>query len=281
MRIKLLGLIAAVFASACSGPVGNSGGTVSALSTGEVRYLALGDSIAFGFNPNLPYAPPFSQFIGYPELDSADFGLPVANAGCPGETSGSFIDATQADNGCHSAPFYFKQGLKVDYQGSTAQLQYALAFLKTHHPALITLDIGGNDLLLVQAACGTDLTCILTKLPVALATFAANLGRILGDLRGAGYFGTIVVLTQYATDYRDLTQITALSSLANEVKAVAPLFDAHVADGYGAFSLAALPALGDACAAGLLIRNPDGTCDKHPSVTGRKVLADTVLLAAF
>jgi lysophospholipase L1-like esterase len=281
MRIKRLGLIAALFAGACSGTIGHGNNGVSALSVGDARYLALGDSIAFGFNPHLPYAPPFAGFIGYPEDTAAGDGLPLANAACPGETSGSFLDATQPDNGCHSAQRYFAQGLKVDYQGATAQMDYALAFLKTHRPELITIDIGGNDLLLVQAACGNDVVCIAEKLPVALATFAGNLGRILGELRGAGYFGRIVVLTQYAMSYTDLQQVTALSSLAGEVHAVAPLFDARVADGYGAFAAAALPALGDACAAGLLIRNGDGTCDKHPSAAGQQLLADTVLVAAF
>jgi lysophospholipase L1-like esterase len=271
----------AVALGACSGePTAVSSESSSITTSGT--YLALGDSIAFGFNPNLPYAPPFSLFVGYPEVTGAARALVVANAACPGETSGSFLDAAAADNGCHSSPFYFARGLKVDYQGVQSQMGYALAFLASAPRVdLITIDLGGNDLLLVQNACGsTNYSCIAGALPGALATFATNLGTIFSSIRAAGYTGKMVIVTQYATNYRDPTQLAALTSLNAEVITVAALYDVAVADGYGSFAVASALTLGDPCAAGLLIRNPDGTCDKHPSTKGRQLLANAVLAAA-
>lgn len=278
VRIQLA-MIAVGFAG-CVEPsaVSSESSSITASST----YLALGDSIAFGFNPNLAYAAPFTQFVGYPEVTAAAKSIAVANAACPGETSGSFLDATAPDNGCHSSPFYFSRGLKVDYDGAPSQMSYALAYLASAPRVdLITIDLGGNDLLLVQNACGsTNTTCIAGALPGALTTFATNLGTIFSSIRGAGYAGKIVIVTQYATNYRDPTQLAALTSLNTEVVAVAALHGVAVADGYGAFATASLLSLGDPCAAGLLIRNPDGTCDKHPSSKGRQLLANAVLAAA-
>ncbi|MDQ2796227.1 MAG: hypothetical protein M3Y06_03565, partial [Actinomycetota bacterium] len=56
-------------------------------------YLALGDSVSFGYREpaNLP-TPNYtkaSNFVGFPEDVARALGLRVANASCPGETSGS------------------------------------------------------------------------------------------------------------------------------------------------------------------------------------------------
>jgi len=272
----------ALIVLALGGCTGESVSSERSSLTATATYLALGDSIAFGFNPNVAYVAPFTQFVGYPEATASARSIAVANAACPGETSGSFLDATAPDNGCHSSPYYFSRGLKVDYQGLPTQMSYALAFLASAPRVdLITIDLGGNDLLLVQSACGaTNTTCIAAALPGALATFATNLSTIFASIRAAGYTGKIVVVTQYATNYRDPTQLAALTSLDAEIVAVAALYDVAVADGYTSFALASTLTLGDPCAAGLLIRNPDGTCDKHPSSKGRQLLANAVLAAA-
>jgi hypothetical protein len=264
--------------TACSAPPSDE--TELALSPPAAKnanYLALGDSIAFGFNPNLKYAAPFAGFVGYPEEVASNEALVLANVACPGETSGSFSDATVPDNGCHSLDDYFSQGLKIDYAGVSDQMDYAIGFLKSH-PAtrLVTLDVGGNDLLLVQNACGSDLGCIAVQLPLTLAKFTANLTGILIRLR-AVYSGRLILLTQYATNYQDVKQEAALVSLQQATQKVGALFDARVADGFSAFAWASLLHGGDTCAAGLLIVNPDGTCDKHPSVKGRGILANEVL----
>src|SRR5437879_6174158 len=71
------------------------------------RYLALGDSVTFGYmeagvvpTPNYHDA---SSFLAYPEQLGAELHLIVANAACPGETSGSLIDVSAQTNGCENA----------------------------------------------------------------------------------------------------------------------------------------------------------------------------------
>src|SRR5436305_8956309 len=58
-------------------------------------YLALGDSVPFGFreatNAPTPDYTDAANFRGYPELVGSELGLKVVNASCPGETSSSFI----------------------------------------------------------------------------------------------------------------------------------------------------------------------------------------------
>jgi hypothetical protein len=243
-------------------------------------YLALGDSIAFGFNPLLPYDGPTvasGKFVGYPEVVAAHDGLALTNASCPGESSGSFIDVSRPDHGCHSNENYSAH-LKVSYSGD--QLDYAVAFLAAHRDTqLVTLDIGANDLLVAQDACGGAALCEAASLPSVLATFAADLTDILARLRLAGYFGRIVVLTPYATNYTDLTQLTALSGLQAETREVADGFGATVAFGFDAFAAASFGFGGDPCKAGLLIDLGGGMCDKQPSAVGRDLLARTVMSA--
>src|SRR5437870_10724323 len=81
----------------------------TAAHAGSGRYLALGDSVAFGFNPLIDYTQGnvrSGEFVGYPESVADATGLKESNASCPGETTGSFLDASQPDNGCHAGPNY-------------------------------------------------------------------------------------------------------------------------------------------------------------------------------
>jgi hypothetical protein len=55
-------------------------------------YVALGDSIPFGYNPTVALGD-LADYHGYPQYVSAALRLaPLANASCPGQTSGSFIN---------------------------------------------------------------------------------------------------------------------------------------------------------------------------------------------
>src|SRR5581483_7677551 len=64
------------------------------------RYLALGDSIAFGFNPTVPID--LENYHGYPQFVAAEVHRRLANASCFGETSGSFLSPTAPDFGCRA-----------------------------------------------------------------------------------------------------------------------------------------------------------------------------------
>src|ERR671932_524928 len=65
------------------------------------EYLALGDSVAFGYRvvPLQDYTQP-TNFVGYPERLAQLLGLHLTNAACPGETTSSFISSSGPDNGC-------------------------------------------------------------------------------------------------------------------------------------------------------------------------------------
>ena len=63
------------------------------------RLLALGDSIAFGYNPFGDFTKD-KNFAGYPE--ALKDGYSIKNASCPGETSASLFNPAAPDRGCRS-----------------------------------------------------------------------------------------------------------------------------------------------------------------------------------
>jgi hypothetical protein len=244
----------------------------------RVKYLALGDSIAFGFNPlnTTPYNP--SSYKGYPEVIGTILPNSVTNAACPGETSASLLSAAAPDNGCRQFKAAFS--LHADYEGT--QIAFAQSWVAANSDAkFVSINIGANDLFVLQKGCAGDLTCIQTQLPATIGAVAQNLGATYTILRQSGFTGKFIALTTYATNYNDPLSVGALSALNNAVAQVTNAFGGVVADGYGTFQFFASKKGGDSCAAGLLIKLPDGTCDIHPSEKGRDILAVSVVAAAL
>ncbi len=235
-------------------------------------YLALGDSVAFGYNPLLlgPAALNPSIFVGYPEIAAASLEMLDVNASCPGETSGGFISLTnQQDYLC--LPYRSSLPLHVNY--STSQLDYTISYLLAHHDVrLITMDIGANDVF--KAGCTTN-ACI----GAVLAGIEANLRFIYGQIRNvAHYHHALVTVTYYSLSY-DPVSAAGTQALNAPIIAATEAFGGTVASGFDAFEGPALAAGGSSCAAGLLIRLPDGTCDVHPTPLGRDLLASAVVKA--
>src|SRR3954466_225220 len=122
-------------------------------------YLALGDSVAFGYVPAAAVPAPnyfdAHSFVGYPELLAQQLNERVSNASCPGETTASMLVAGAQSNGCENSlgsPVGYSTlyPLHVQYQGT--QMEYALHYLAAHkHTRLITIDIGANDAFICQA----------------------------------------------------------------------------------------------------------------------------------
>lgn len=250
----------------------------------KYTYLALGDSVAFGYVP--PQAVPApdyanaSSFVGYPEFLAKTLKESVANASCPGETSGSMLVAGAPSNGCENQPgsdlgYRTAYPLHVEYTGT--QMQYAISYLETHkHTNLVTIDIGANDAFLCQETTA-DQCASQTELEGVAAALTTNLGTIFHDLRSvAHYHGKVVVLTYYSLSYSDQTQVAQAQFLDSTITSAANADGGTVADGFGAFQTASASYGGDPCAAGLLIKLPDGTCNIHPSPTGAKVLAAAI-----
>ena len=285
-------LLTGASASASRAPATRRPLPVTAVTPGS-DYLALGDSVSFGYRESTTApAPDYSSaanFVGFPEDVAAALGLHLANAACPGETSSSFLNASALSNGCENHPsatgaiepggYRTLYPLHVSYSGS--QMAFALHFLRTHpRTTLVSLMIGANDGFICQQTTA-DQCVSATELAPVLATVTANVRTIVRALRlSAHYAGQIVFVNYYATNYANPLDSVASAYLNKALDAGGTGFNVEVADGYGAFEQAAQFSAGDSCAAGLLTRLFQGTtftgCGVHPSVAGQALLAQAV-----
>jgi len=247
----------------------------------ESSYLALGDSYAFAYSPAVSLAGRMNpgNFPGYTDTVANALDLSLTNAACPGESSASLISGTRPDNGCQDWRDHFP--LHVTYTGS--QLAFAVKFLRHHHHVdLVTLQIGGNDLLILVRQCTGNVSCIIKGLPAVEAQMAANLNTIYLAIRHQGhYHGVIVAVPYFAFNYNDPGGVAVTTSLDDVIGAVARAHHAQVADVFGAFRTASAPS-GIPCFAGLQVptpSNPTSPCDIHPSAAGHAVMAQAVLAA--
>ena len=272
MRMRLLALLSAVLLFGLAAVPASA----SNLSQG-LSYLALGDSVPFGFNP-LVDASDVGNFTGYPEVVAQRLHVKDVNATCPGEATGGFLALTGTDNVCR--PYRSAFPLHVSY--STSQIDYAMAYLRSHpRTRLVTLTLGANDFFRFQKDCAvgpTFGTCVL-GLGGVFAVMQANLSTILGDIRATGYSGLIVGVTYYSLNYSDPASVGGALALNAQMVAAAAAHGALIASGFDAWAPVAAGAGGDSCAAGLLIALGDGTCDVHPTPLGRDLLASAVVAA--
>jgi len=149
---------------------------------GSAYYLALGDSLAAGFQPGQG-----DTEAGYVQDLWATFGnqipgLGLRNVGCGGATTRSMISGARSE--CHYA--------------AGSQLDAAVAFLENHpgQVAFITIDIGSNDVFERCLADGPLLkrSCVRSVMPHV----QARLARILDALAAAAGPGVpIVAMTYY------------------------------------------------------------------------------------
>ena len=271
LSLCLAVLFTAASASATN-PAGGSGG-----------YLALGDSIAFGFIDQAGYEYYYpTNFVGYVDWTSLAGDLTGANGSCPGETSGSFLSSTAPDNGCRFYRSLFP--LHVVYGSiKSTQLAFATGFLQSHaNTQLVTIAVGADDLLLLEQQCNNDPTCLANGAPQVFATAEANVQKILAALRATGYTGAIVVVNYYSPDYSNQFETELIGGLNQAITAPAPAYGAVVADVFSAFEAAANNSFAklNTCVAGLLnAANPQTsppTCDIHPSQFGHKLMAQVV-----
>ena len=254
-------------------------------SAANGTYLALGDSVAFGYVPSQAVPAPKYQvqhsFVGYPEYLAQQLDERVWNASCPGETTASMLTPGAQSNGCENSPgspvgYRTLYPLHVQYQGT--QMEEALQYLSAHkHTQLITIDIGANDAFLCQ-----ETTADHCSSPAELAglanEIATNLTAVYRQLR-AVYQGPIVALTYYALNYADPTQVAVAQFLDSVIAGATLANGGIVADGFAAFQGPSAAFGGDPCVAGLLIKLPDGTCNIHPSPTGHQLLAAAIAKA--
>jgi lysophospholipase L1-like esterase len=270
----VLGLVPlmALAASAASGPV---------YQAPQAYYLALGDSIAYGFQPAKASArlPPSRFNTGYVDVFAARLRtiapkLRVVNYACPGESTKTFING-----GCPGRRDV--RGLHDAFKGT--QLGAALAFLRAHRGQVspITLTLWGNDVFEFSPACKGDLLCTRSHAKAGLARFASRLATIVGRLRAAGPKAEIILTGAWNFDVQHLAQTDPLfRSIDATIARVAAARKARVAKMYPAFSPSPVenPARAKARICALTFICSKG--DPHPTDAGYRAMAAAFLAAS-
>jgi lysophospholipase L1-like esterase len=225
-------------------------------------YLALGDSIAYGYQPTKPDTAPATAFhTGYVDDFAARLKrlaprLQVVNYGCPGESTISFTTGCQAARG----------GAKLHnpYRGS--QLAAALAFLRAHPGEVspITITLWGNDVI--------PLTKGAERAPARIAAFASRFGSILKKLHAAAPGAEIIVSGAWNPEADKVTEGDPLyRSLDSAIARTAAASHAQVAELFSVFA-------GRAKACRLTFFCSKG--DPHPTDAGYRAMAAAFLRAS-
>lgn len=292
LRRGFAALVAVLAAAAFIAVPALAGGVVRspALTPGST-YLALGDSVTFGYlEPTVVPTPNYhhpGHFLGYPELIGAELKVKVVNASCPGETSASLIDVHAQSNGCENAPgskvgYRTVYPLHVSYKGS--QLAFAVRYLQTHsNVRLVSLMIGANDAYVCEESTKDHHCTSKSELDAVLGQISKNVTTILEAIRHkAHYHGQIVILNYYSLDYA-VALDNAESKLLNGAQdSAAKPFGAEIADGYGEFQAQSRDFGGDVCQAGLITSWGNPRCPTsgvHPTYAGQSLLAEAILKA--
>jgi lysophospholipase L1-like esterase len=253
------------------------------------QYLALGDSVTFGYEEsNVVPTPNYrnaANFYGYPEQFGAQLRLQVANAACPGETSSSLINPRAESNGCENilgkgAGYRTVYPLHVRYRGS--QLNYGVSYLKTHRNVrVVTLMIGANDYFVCVESTRDGCTA-QSERDAVLSKLSRNVRVILSAIRrGARYTGQIAIINYYALNYANAAAAAQSAALNSTVDGAAQPFGVGIAPSFALMRLAAFQsgAQGDTCKAGLLTQLSTGQCGVHPSYAGQALLAQALMKA--
>jgi lysophospholipase L1-like esterase len=235
-------------------------GTAAALLPGSVRpvttradYLALGDSVAYGYQPNFDVTHGYVEML-FARLQSQG-SKRMVNMACPSETSTSMLHG-----GCRFALF-----AKTPYLGP--QIDGAVAFIRANPGRVgpVTLTIGANDVL---SDLGQNCAEHAQAFSAHLAQFDRNLDEILTRLASAlGSAGDVLVTTYY-NPFQDACPNTDrfLRELNSHISAVAFRRGARVVDVSSAFA-------GQTCAYTWMCSR---FRDIHPTTAGYQAIADRI-----
>jgi lysophospholipase L1-like esterase len=288
LTLALTGMIGTA-AGGCSGPAQKRAAPAQHDRPPVSYYLALGDSLSQGVQPDASGASVRTAH-GYPDqlyaaLHRRQPGLRLVKLGCAGETTVTMI-----------------HGGICSYPGGS-QLAATVRFIRPNQArvALITLDIGAND----PDSCITDFSIV--KLPScagrSVSQAATNLTTILATLRQADAHARIIAMNYYLpalAEWRNglagqiLARLgeVAVTGYNTLLGGIYQRFGVRVADVSGAFHTAdfspqvTLPGLGR------LPRNVAAICqwtwecappprgpNQHPDQAGYQVIAHAFLLA--
>jgi lysophospholipase L1-like esterase len=242
-------------------------------------YLALGDSMTYGFQPTKqPGARPSAFNTGYVDLFAARLRklspkIQVVNYGCPGESTVTF-----SRGGCPG----FAEGFKLHDAFRGAQLKAAEFFLRARPGQVspITVTLWGNDWFPVLLdKCKGQLTCVRRRGPSAIASIGSRLQSILQRLRAAAPTAEIIVTGAWNPDPNQLEELEQIyRSLDASIARAATTSGARVArmqpvlnpPGSLRTRRTRLCALTFICAKG----------DPHPTDAGYRAMAEAFMTAS-
>ena len=203
------------------GIVAFAGAEGAAAVTGPPYYLSLGDSLAQGVQPNSAGQSVLTNEGYADDLYSLERlqvpGLRLAKLGCPDESTTSMIHG----------------GVCNGVYASGNQLDDAVAFLQTHNVALVTLDIGANNVDQCLAGGTISLPCVSG----GVATAGKELIAILQRLRTAAPSVPIVGMNYYDPFLAEWLQGPAGQSVAEQSVQLSTFFNSVLDDDYATFSI--------------------------------------------
>lgn len=213
MRTKFI-VAAAVAAVVCLAP---AGALAQGHATGKQYYLALGDSLSRGAQPNtsgttVPTNKGYANDLRAVEKKKFN-DLTLQQLGCLGETTTTMI----------------KGGICTYTAGS--QLKQAVQFLKMHkgHIAFVTIDIGANDVDNCIVDGVVDLQCVAA----GEASIQQNVPKIAAQLRkAAGNDVPLIGMTYYDPFLAAWLEGTDGQTLAGESQALAKAVNRIISASY-------------------------------------------------
>jgi lysophospholipase L1-like esterase len=184
MKTRFLSGAAVVLAALI--PLAAPGAALAKRAPAPRYYLALGDSLSTGFQPD-QNGNGVNTDRGYTNdllaIEAKHIRtLRLVDVGCPGDTTGSLL--TGRGNAASARKYH------CDRKGGS-QLKAAIAFLRAHHRAgevpLVTIDIGAND---VDGCAGVPTSQLGTCVANGENAIKTNTPKILRALRKAAPKGT-------------------------------------------------------------------------------------------
>lgn len=185
----------------------------AAASTGPQWYLALGDSLAAGYQPDKGDNKTGGYVGGALQmLKLQNPNVTLTNLGCSGEDTKTFTNGTKCDGG----------------DPAKSQLARAVSFLKAHAKTqgVVTFDLGANDIDGCVPGGAIDFAC-LTK---GLADVKTNLPTILQQLHAAAPNAKIIVLNYYNPFLAEYLLGAKGQAIAKASETLATAFNGEIAD---------------------------------------------------
>lgn len=234
-------------------------------------YLALGDSVAFGYQPNGDWSHGYADQL-LTSLRQNDQNMSLVNMGCWGETTSSFI------NGNCVGPS-IGISTKVTYVNGD-QLDTAKAFLQANgsNVKVVTLDVGLNDLAFTCFDPNTgsiDYTCVSQLLPVV----QSNETTILNTLKSVASPSTTFLLSNTFDPLQNVlpNTILAVQELNQTIATVANQTHTPLVNQSAAFHMDQYPNGGNPylCPDNAPLVWACTSNDTHPTTAGYTVMANT------